>query len=302
MKDIIYVERHHFVTVKEDSIKFKNLIDKTSKYFLLNEVEALIFDNSKSYFSQYLVMKCIEYHIPIIFCDEKHSPLTEINMNFRSQVRLKRLTLQLQILSKTKDRIWKKIVSKKILNQAKCLENNMIFSSKVKELEALSKEVSLGDRNNREALVARIYFRSLYGDKFKRGRYEDTINAALNYGYSIIRTFIRTQLSYHGFEMSMGIKHYSSQNPYNLSDDIIEVYRPFVDNLVFDIVYNQKIENFESHTKQQLLNILFTKCIVDKKIVYLSDSIKLTVQSLIQCYEQNSPTPLCLPQMIGVES
>lgn len=302
MKDIIFVENRHLVTTKEDSIKFKNVVDKSVKYFLFSEIEALIFQSPHSYFSQKLVVKCTEHHIPIIFCDSKRSPITEINMNFRNSTRLSRIELQFQMLSKTKDRIWKKIVSKKILNQAKCLENNMIYTSKVKELEAISKEVSSGDRNNREALAARVYFQALFGNKFKRGRYDDIVNATLNYGYAILRTAIKNELVFHGFEMSLGIKHHSKENPFNLSDDIIEVYRPFVDNLVYDIVYNQKHEEINSDVKKQLLNILFVKCIVDKKVLSLGDSIKGTVQSLIQCYEKNSPTPLLLPQMIGVET
>ncbi|KIX91205.1 CRISPR-associated protein Cas1 [Staphylococcus microti] len=302
MKDILYVEHPYFVTAKEDSVKFKNIRDKSLKYFLFSEIEAIIFDYSNCYLSQSLVIKCIEHKIPIIFCDEKHSPLTEINMNFRSKVRLNRISLQLQMLSKTKDRIWKKVVMKKILNQAKCLENNLVFSSKVKELTAIAKEVSPGDRNNREALAARIYFQSLYGNKFKRGRYDDLTNAGLNYGYAIIRAFIKNELAYHGFEMSMGIKHYSMENPFNLSDDIIEAYRPFVDNRVYEIVNDKKTEYFGSEEKKKLLEVIHDKCIIDNKVVHLLDSIKITVQSLIQCYEKNSPTPLKLPQMIGVES
>ena len=302
MKDIIYVEKHHFVTVRENSIKFRNVVDKTEKFFLFDEVECIFFDNPKSYFSQKLVIKCVERHIPLIFCDGKHAPLTELSTNFRSVNRLNRLTLQLQLLMRTKDRLWKKIVTHKIFNQAKCLENNMIYSNKVKELIAISKEVKQGDTTNREALAARIYFKSLYGDKFKRGRYTDVVNSALNYGYAIIRAFIKIELVYHGFEMSIGIKHRSKENPFNLADDIIEVYRPFVDNLVYDLVYNNKIKELDKDSKKVLLNILYEKCIVDKKIIRLLDSIKMTITSLIKCYEDNSPAPITLPLMIGVES
>ncbi|PNZ25815.1 type II CRISPR-associated endonuclease Cas1, partial [Staphylococcus rostri] len=272
------------------------------KYFLFSEIDAIIFDHPKCYLTQSLVVKCVENYIPIIFFDEKHSPITEVNMNFRSTVRLSRISLQLQMLGKTKDRIWKKIVMKKILNQTKCLENNLVYSNKVKELIAVAKEVSVGDRNNREALAARIYFQALYGNKFKRGRYDDLTNAGLNYGYAIIRSFIKTELVKHGFEMRMGIKHYSTENPFNLSDDIIEPYRPFIDNKVYEIINNKESESFGKCEKKKLLEVLHDKCIIDNKVLYLLDSIRITIQSLIQCYEKNSPTPLKLPQMIGVES
>ena len=67
MKDVIYVENHYFVTVKENSIKFRNVIDKSEKFYLFEEIEAIIFDHYKSYFSHKLVIKCIENDIAIIF-------------------------------------------------------------------------------------------------------------------------------------------------------------------------------------------------------------------------------------------
>lgn len=71
MKDVIYVENHYFVTVKENSIKFRNVIDRSEKFYLFEEIEAIIFDHYKSYFSHKLVIKCIENDIAIIFCDKK---------------------------------------------------------------------------------------------------------------------------------------------------------------------------------------------------------------------------------------
>ncbi|WP_242680155.1 hypothetical protein [Staphylococcus sp. 191] len=108
MKDIIYVENHYFVTVKNESIKFKNVVEKNEKFYLLEEIEALIFDMPRSYLSQKLIIKCIEYNILILFCDLKHSPTTEIISNFGMLNRLQRIQHQLQLLSKTKDRIWKR--------------------------------------------------------------------------------------------------------------------------------------------------------------------------------------------------
>ncbi|HCA7020851.1 TPA: CRISPR-associated endonuclease Cas1, partial [Staphylococcus pseudintermedius] len=109
MKDVIYVENHYFVTVKENSIKFRNVIDKSEKFYLFEEIEAIIFDHYKSYFSHKLVIKCIENDIAIIFCDKKHSPLTQLISSYGMTHRLQRIQSQFQLSGRTRDRIWKKI-------------------------------------------------------------------------------------------------------------------------------------------------------------------------------------------------
>lgn len=156
------------------------------------------------------------------------------------------------------------------------------------------------DRTNRESVAARLYFQNLFGKKFKRGRYDDKINSALNYGYSILRSFIKKELAIHGFEMSLGIKHHSTENPFNLADDIIECYRPFVDSMTYDLIFNKHITNFGVTEKKMMLQILYENCLIDKKIVRLTDGIKITVQSLIKCCEENTPTHLLLPKLIEV--
>lgn len=213
--------------------------------------------------------------------------------------RLKRIQSQFQLSGRTKDRIWKKIVINKIFNQTRCLENNL-HNENVKLMLGFAKEVSSGDKSNKEAHATRIYFKDLFGKQFKRGRYNDVINSGLNYGYSILRSFINKELAIHGFEMSLGIKHQSKENPFNLADDIIEVFRPFVDNIVYEIVFKKNIDTFDINEKKLLLNVLYERCIIDKKVVRLLDSVKIVIQSLIRCYEENTPTYLLLPKMIEV--
>ncbi|WP_278926122.1 type II CRISPR-associated endonuclease Cas1 [Staphylococcus auricularis] len=300
MKDIIYVENHHFVTVKENSIKFKNVVDKSEKFFLFDDVEAIIFDHYKNYFSHQFVVKCIENNIGVIFCDRKHSPITQVLSDYGAVNRLQRIQTQFQLFTRTKERIWKKVVTCKILNQAQCAENNLNYHPNIRVLKDLAKEVKAGDRNNREAVAARIYFQTLFGSQFKRGRFDDMINSSLNYGYAIIRSFIKHELAIHGFEMSLGIHHKSTENPFNLADDIIEVFRPFVDHIAFQMLLNDHYTEFGIEEKKIVLRVLHEKCILDKKIVWLLDAIKLMTQSLIKCHEENSPSPLLLPKMIEV--
>lgn len=88
----------------------------------------------------------------------------------------------------------------------------------------MTKTVTDHDVHNNEACAARLYFKQLFGNDFKRGRTADLKNASLNYGYAILRALIRRNLVLKGFEPSIGIHHASTENPFNLSDDIIEPY------------------------------------------------------------------------------
>ncbi|KFN92532.1 type II CRISPR-associated endonuclease Cas1 [Tetragenococcus muriaticus] len=145
--------------------------------------------------------------------------------------------------------MWRKIVIGKINNQATNLQLTTENNEMAKMLTLASKQVDEGDTTNREAYVARRYFTTLFGANFKRGRYDDAINASLNYGYALIRAMIRREIAIHGLEASVGIHHRSNENAFNLSDDLIEVFRPFVDSYVYEKVFNEGILTLELEQK-----------------------------------------------------
>lgn len=298
MKDIIYVEHKNYVSVKETSLCFKNVIDQSEKYIPFDDIGTLIFDNIESYFSNKVVNECVKNNIGLIFCDTNHSPISEIQSNFSHRRKLQRLTSQLSISQKTRFRLWKKIISSKIINQAECILASSNNSSMYNELAITSKEVKDGDIDNREAYAANIYFDCLFGNEFKRGRYQDIINSSLNYGYALIRSVIKKELAVHGFEMSLGIFHKSTENPYNLSDDLIEPFRPFVDALVFHDIVQSRAETFSREHRIKLLQVLIEKCVIDSKVYTLSDAVRCCVESLIHCYDNDSAKYLKLPSFI----
>lgn len=298
MKDIIYVEHKTFISVKDTSLCFANVVNKTEKYIPFEDIGMLIFDNIDSYFSNRIINECVKNNIGLIFCDNNHSPISEIQSNFSHRKKLQRLTSQLSVSQKTRFRMWKKIVSSKIINQAECILSENSNLSTFNELMVTSKEVKEGDVDNREAYAANIYFNCLFGIEFKRGRYKDIINSSLNYGYALIRSVIRKELAIHGFEMSLGIFHRSTENPFNLSDDLIEPFRPFVDALVYQEIVQSQNVTFNRENRINLLKILIEKCVIDNKVYTLSDAVKCCVESLISCYENDSAKYLKLPGFI----
>lgn len=301
MKDIIYVKRHYFVTAVKNSFKLFNVIDKSEDYIPIEDVDMFIFDCPRSYFSNYLIEVCFSNDITVLFCNRKHQPITSVMSDYGHRKKLKRMMSQIKLQQKTKDRIWKKIIACKIKNQSDCLKYVANKETEAIFLRDLSKRIEGGDRTNREAFAAKRYFNALFGSEFKRGRYHDAVNSGLNYGYALIRTKIQKTLASHGFEQAFGIHHKSTENPFNLSDDLIEVFRPFVDSLVYEIIYSKNIPSLEQTEKEKLLNIFLEHCVIDNKVHKIFDAVEIMVQSLISCYEKNSVSGLYLPYMIEVE-
>lgn len=300
MKDVIYVEHKNFVSVKDHSICFKNHVKKTAKYIPIDEIQYLVFDNLTSNLTSEVVAVCIQNNIGIIFCGKNHSPIAEVNSQFLHRKRSERVKSQIYLSQRTKNRLWKKIIVAKIRNQSNCLKNEVESHYYAKMLMNISWCVKEGDRDNREAFAAHVYFPALFDKNFKRGRFNDVVNSALNYGYALLRAMIRKELAIVGFEMSLGIFHHSSENPFNLCDDIIESFRPFVDALVYREIYLTDMQSFDRDQRIKMLSIFVEKCIIDDKVYSISDAIRCCVESLISCFEKNHATSIKLPSFLEI--
>ena len=298
MKNIIYVENQTFVTANNHSVIFRNVITKDEKFIPFDDIEVIVFDNQNSYFSAKIINKCEAKQIGLLFCDEKHVPISSIYSKYNYSKKYKRLKSQIVLPKKIKDRLWKKIVKTKISNQALCIKYIKKDPLIANELLDLAKQVEPMDRTYREAYAARLYFKSLFDETFKRGRYNDIVNSGLNYTYAIIRALIRKELCAHGFEPSLGINHQSMENPFNLSDDLMEPFRPFVDSFVYEEVFKHNKLQMTREIKKNLLLVLSERCVINEKIHYIADAIKITVQSLIPCVEKQRVGHLKLPQFI----
>lgn len=298
MKNIVYVKTQYFVSTSNQGLKFSNVIDKSKQYMAYDDVDTLIFDNVNGYLSNKLIQKCVEHEISLIFCDEKHSPLLLLDNLYNQKKRFELLNDQLTVGNKVKNRLWSKIVLSKINNQAQCLEETGHSKINVSLIKSIKNNITEGDKHNVEAYAAREYFPMMFGKNFKRGRYDDIVNASLNYGYSILRALIRKEIVIHGLEPSFGIHHASVENPFNLSDDLIEPYRAFVDELVYESILPKNHEQLDSEDREDIVKILFEKCVIDNKVYCLGDAIKVTVNSYLNCLNNKSSSNLKLPTFI----
>lgn len=268
------------VITSKSRLNYKNRFlvvkkDLEEQYIHLSEIDTLIIDSISVSISAYLLKEISDYKINIIFCDEKHNPYGEVTSFYSSYNSSKTIMNQIKWTKKAKDEFWKQLVINKLRNQANLLKK--IRSSNYKLLESYILEVKDGDKTNREGHAAKVYFNSLFGKEFTRNGL-DSINSALNYGYAILLSTINKEVISNGYLTQLGIHHKNEFNDYNLTCDLMEVFRPIVDSFVY---YNKERE-FDTNYKMDLVN-LFNKTYKYKNKQYtLKDIIKKYVKSNLE--------------------
>ena len=124
----------------------------------------------------------------------------------------------------------------KIDNQASVLR--VCVGEEMKCMRIWANEVKSGDPENLEARAAAFFWKNLFADiiGFTRDREGISPNNLLNYGYAILRAIVARALVASGLLPTLGIHHHNRYNAYCLADDVMEPYRPYVDELVFSLV------------------------------------------------------------------
>lgn len=234
------------------SIKNKQLIFKTqnkNKSIPIEDIDFIILDNRRITLTHPLLDELAQNSILLMTTNEKHE-ISGILFSYWNQYRkLEVLNKQIDIPAPLKKQIWKKIIEQKILNQSLTLKKYSI--NKFEYLNECSKKVKSGDSSNLEAITSAFYFNALFsGENYKFIRQDfkcskvSTLNAALNYTYSIVRSIIIKYIVGAGFIPYLGIFHKSKTNSFNLADDLMEAFRPIADYHVYKYKDELKENNF----------------------------------------------------------
>lgn len=268
------------VITKKSKITYKNRFlmvksDEDEKYIHLSEIDTIIVDSISVSISTYLLKELSDNKINIIFCDEKHNPFGELSSFYSRHNTSKKIVEQIAWLDKDKNQLWMRIVKNKIMNQALLL--NKIKSNKYNLLLDYVNNVLPGDKTNREGHSAKVYFNELFGRNFTRND-DNEINAALNYGYSIILSTINKEVVSNGYLTQLGIHHKNEFNQFNLSCDLMEPFRVIID----DFVYKNKVRKLDSEFKLDIINLLNNTFNYDRKNYVLKDIIKLYVKNTLE--------------------
>lgn len=222
----------------------------------LSDLGIIVLDGMHTSITTRLLSACSKYNVVMIICDNKHLPTgyyMPLNQHSRS---VKMLYKQVGWNKDKKDKIWMEIIKSKIQNQNEVLFFLTKNKSKFELIKGYIDNVELGDKTNREGHAAKVYFNTIFGTEFYRGK--DCIeNAMLNYGYAIIRAYIGRAIVGYGYNPSLGIFHRSEYNAFCLADDILEIFRPVVD--LYSMLYifeNSDNEFLTQDIRAYLIDIL----------------------------------------------
>lgn len=215
----------------------------------IEDIQILIVGTTRAVITSYCISALLKENIKVIFSDEKSVPIGEINGYGGNNARNRNINTQIKWCDERKEQVWQKIVARKIEQQQSVLAK---YHLKTDGFVELTQSVAPGDVHNREAVAAKMYFPRLFGAGFTRKDDENQINAHLNYGYQVLLAAMSREIHSAGFLTELGIHHESLANEWNLACDLIEIFRPVVD----DQVYLQKDEAFELDQKINLVDLL----------------------------------------------
>ncbi|HOX22522.1 MAG TPA: type II CRISPR-associated endonuclease Cas1 [Elusimicrobiales bacterium] len=262
----------------------------------LEDIAALIIESRESSISSWLLSECAERGIAVFSCDETHTP-SGLFLPFMGHSRFTEMAwLQQSCSEPFKKRCWQRLIQAKIRNQAKVLR--LAGKKSSVSLPAMASRVQSGDAENYEGQAARVYWEALF-DSFSRDA-NDKRNSALNYGYAILRGAVARAISGAGLLPCFGLHHANKLNAFNLADDLLEPYRPFVDLKVLRLIDPQEGKEQKELSlaeRQRLVAILSDNAILDGKQEKMLSACEKSVFSLACAMRQKDPKALLLPEI-----
>lgn len=290
----VYLEQQTKLWLSRNNLCFSH--DEAELSVPIEDIDTLVIDNHGTKITTNLIDSLANQDVAIIICDSVHLPSTVILPYAKHSRQAKISSDQLKMRQPIRKQLWQKNIIQKILNQAEVLKK---FNLEPSELIRLSKLVKSGDTSNCEALAARIYFNQLLSDSTRRQ--PTWYNSALDYGYSIVRSCIARSVASHGLIASLGIFHHNELNNFNLVDDLIECYRPFVDLYVLKTVRLRHIGEGADENLTKDDRVLLTQVVNENvRIRNLSYSIKhsvdITVESFIAAFQNEDFSLFELPE------
>ncbi len=252
----------------------------------IEDIGVLILDHYQITISHTLISRLLSNNAAIITTDDRHMP-QGLMLNLEgNQVQHERFMQQISASQPLKKNLWQQTIKAKINNQAALLAKQGI---PIEQMKLWSSKVRVGDPDNYEGRAAAYYWRNLFEkeiERFTRGRYDAEPNNLLNYGYAILRAVVARILVASGLLPTLGIHHRNKYNAYCLADDIMEPYRPYVDELVLDIM--EEFDDWHLLSKEikaELLVIPAMDITIDGKGSPLMVGLRRTTASLFRCFE-----------------
>ena len=249
----------------------------------VEDVGVIVLDHPELIYSQAVMQKLLANNTAVIYCDEKHHPSGLLLPLCGHSVQNERFRQQVLAKKPLQKQLWQQTVQAKIRNQALMLH---YYNLPHEPLLRFWKQVRSGDSTNLEARAARHYWQHVFSPlPFRRDRFGDAPNNLLNYGYAILRAAVARALVCSGLLPTLGIHHHNRYNAYCLADDIMEPYRPVIDNTVKQMIAKYPDSSILTKPmKAQLLQTLTHDVRVNGEVSPLLVALNKTTTSLVACF------------------
>lgn len=245
----------------------------------IEDVGYVIVENNRVSMSIPLMNALVKNNAIVAFCDDRHMPLSLLLSMDSNQVQAEVFRYQVEAGAPLKKNLWKQIIESKIQNQASLLSGLGLDGARLKPYWS---NVKSGDSDNREGVASNLYWDMLFGKCFTRERNGDSPNSLLNYGYSILRAATCRAIIGSGLFPLLGLFHKNRYNAFPLADDLMEPYRPFVDDIVISCL-RKGLLDLQVESKKCLLNVLTSDCIMGDVKRPLAVGLSMTTGSLVRC-------------------
>lgn len=279
LKRTILIENKATLTSKDLQLVVKTELREST--IPIEDIGFLVIDNSETYLSINAMNQLVENNVAVIICGKNHLPngmFLNLNSHHIQQEIFKK---QLEASVPLKKQLWQHTIIEKINNQGLLLTK---MTGEVNPLESYSGKVLSGDTSNMEGAAAAYYWKTFFEFNFKRERFGDYPNNFLNYGYAILRAATARALSGSGLLNTLGIHHKSKYNSFALADDIMEPFRPIVDERVAEIMQEFEEQELTTPIKAELLKILTRTVFFKDEKSTLMVALQKTASSLQQCF------------------
>lgn len=255
----------------------------------IEDIGVIILDNRRITITSGVMEALLENNCAVITCNQKSMPVGLLLPLCGNTTQNERFRSQLEASLPLRKQLWQQTIKQKILNQEHVLRINT--DKETNCMRIWSNGVRSGDPDNLEARSAAYYWKNLFTNypNFVRDREGTPPNNLLNYGYAILRAIIARAIVGSGLLPTLGIHHHNRYNAYCLADDIMEPYRPYVDQLVLDIIQcNLEISDITRDLKMQLLGIPMLDVVINGKRSPLMIAAQQTTASLARCFAGES--------------
>lgn len=261
-------------------LKLNNLIvikEDKEIWIPIDDISTIVVDNLKINISSRMFSTLADNNVGVVICNQEHLPIGFFSSYDNHSRISKYIGYQINKSKEFYDKLWTEIVYAKLDNQRSVLIELGKSADVINSIGEFMQSIVEGDKTNREAHGAKIYFNELMGTTFSRGNEDILLNSGLDFGYSIIRSYIARLCVGYGLNTQLGIHHKNEYNRFNLVDDLIEPFRPIVDIYAYRILDDEIY--FKPEHRRNLVNILNHKILYKNKKMYLCNVLEDYVSS-----------------------